>query len=261
MIRSYAKINIALFVNEKRSDGFHNIDSFFHLVNFYDEIDFAISESERTEVKIIRSVPYLDEGKTDLMEKAALLFSSASKKNFILEISIKKNIPFKAGLGGGSSNASAVLRYLNAHYDNILSSDTLMHLALLTGSDVPFFLSGFKAAHVKGRGEIIKEVEPLMCSVDLFFPRFSVDTAGAYRILDEIKREKKEIESDEIILSNKLTNDFELVVREKKEIAELRKCYEFFSLSGSGSTYYGINRQKQVSQYNNIDRLTRFLLF
>ena len=187
MIRSYAKINIGLKVLEKRADGYHDIDSYFHLIDLCDEIYPQLEKSAETKVEIAGNEGYLDKGR-DIMEKAALAFSEKSGITFSLKIRIRKNIPSKAGLGGGSSNGAAILKYLNTQFSNPLSSSELIALSLSVGSDLPFFVSGFSAARVRGRGAMVEEVSPLDLPVDLFIPSFSVDTSEAYYKLDTLDR-------------------------------------------------------------------------
>ena len=117
MRKAYAKINIGLYVKGKRPDGFHDLDSYFHLIGLHDEIDIDFFPSSETEVNIKGNGIYLDEGKEDLMAKALRLFSEKSFMCFRAEIAIVKHIPFKAGLGGGSSDAGLVLRWANEYYD------------------------------------------------------------------------------------------------------------------------------------------------
>lgn len=109
MRNAYAKINIGLYVKGNRPDGFHDLDSYFHLIGLHDEIELSFLPAEETSVVIRGNGGYLDTGKEDLMEKALRIFSERSFLNFRAEIDIVKHIPFKAGLGGGSSDAGLVL--------------------------------------------------------------------------------------------------------------------------------------------------------
>ncbi len=243
MLKSYAKINIGLKILEKRPDGYHDIDSYFHLIDLYDEIYPTVREDKTTKVSIEGNEIYLDKG-VDIMEKAALAFSRESGRTFDLSIRIKKNIPSKAGLGGGSSNGAVVLRYLNTFFGNPFSNDELMSISLTVGSDLPFFISGYNAAHVKGRGELVEKVPPLSGNIDLFFPSFVSDTSEAYYKLDTLDRSYARLpESLEIITDERFPNDFELVIPRNTTIQRICEAYSYFSLSGSGSTYFGFNKK------------------
>ena len=243
MIRSYAKINIGLKVLEKRADGYHDIDSYFHLIDLCDEIYPQLEKSAETKVEIAGNEGYLDKGR-DIMEKAALAFSEKSGITFSLKIRIRKNIPSKAGLGGGSSNGAAILKYLNTQFSNPLSSSELIALSLSVGSDLPFFVSGFSAARVRGRGEMVEEVSPLDLPVDLFIPSFSVDTSEAYYKLDTLDRSYCNLPDSLGPLTNEsYPNDFELITPRNDLIQNISRNYTYFSLSGSGSTYFGIGKK------------------
>ncbi len=261
-VKSYAKINIGLRIGEKRCDGYHSIDSFFHLVGLFDDISFSFSDAKKTQVFITRSNDYLS-GKEDIMEKAALAFSRKTGKAFSFSIDIKKRIPSRAGLGGGSSNAGAVLTFLNRCCGNILSQEELIALSATVGSDVPFFTSGYKAARVNGRGEIVKEAEPLCEKVDLYFPSFSVETAKAYETLDAKERSFAPLPpSLKSIKSDDFPNDFEIVFPRPDIIKTISTNYSYFSLSGSGSTYFGLFRKTDtpVPDTGNIQTISTFLI-
>ena len=256
MIRSYAKINIGLKVLEKRADGYHDIDSYFHLIDLHDEIYPQLEKSAETKVEIAGNEGYLDK-RRDIMEKAALAFT------FSLKIRIRKNIPSKAGLGGGSSNGAAILKYLNTQFSNPLSLNELIALSLSVGSDLPFFISGFSAARVRGRGERIEEVSPLDLPVDLFIPSFSVDTAEAYYKLDTLDRSFSSLPDSLIPLSNEcFPNDFELAIARSPLIQSISESYGYFSLSGSGSTYFGLNKKdsKELAESGIIHTISTLLI-
>lgn len=159
LAKAYAKVNIGLRIMGQRPDGYHDLDSYFHLVDLHDEIDLSVEASSLTRVRISGNEGYIKEGQTDLMEKAARLFALEAGLAFDLEIAIDKRIPFQAGLGGGSSDASAVLCALEKAFGNPLGQERLMALSLAIGSDVPFFTSGLVAAHAQGRGEVLEAVD------------------------------------------------------------------------------------------------------
>ena len=119
------------------------------------------------------------------MEKAARLFSSLTGICFDLEIGIDKRIPFQAGLGGGSSDAAAVLRALNGAFGLPLSGSAMMQACLGLGSDVPFFASGLACARGAGRGEILSPEEAVELPA-LIVQRCGdrVSTARAFQLVD-----------------------------------------------------------------------------
>ena len=243
ILKSYAKVNIGLRILQKREDGYHNIDSYFHLIDLYDEIAVSVKPSNELVIRIKGNDGYLDKG-MDIMEKAARVFSKETGHVFSLSISIKKNIPSKAGLGGGSSNGAAVLRFLNRCYCECLSDERLMMLALSVGSDLPFFISGLRSARVMGRGEIIKPCSLLSGIIDLYCPSFYSQTSEAYAKLDTLDRSFSSLPDSLIPLSNEcFPNDFELAIARSPLIQSISESYGYFSLSGSGSTYFGLNKK------------------
>ncbi len=239
--KAYAKVNIGLRVNSRRNDGFHDIDSYFARITLCDDIELKIDDSDVTSVTVKGNAGYMEKGKKDLMEKAALLFSEAASKHFTLEIAIIKRIPVKAGLGGGSSDAASVLLSLNNHYGNILSEESLFSIALAVGSDVPFFISQFNIAHVRGRGEIIEEAEGLSSYFGLlvFMPEHGIVTKSAYSYLDSLGRDDSLLpELRDRISSADFPNDFALIEHNLADSISSIFPGSFVSLSGSGSSVY-----------------------
>lgn len=242
-----AKINIGLAVGNKRSDGYHDLDTFFHKIGLCDLIDINFRPSGSLSVSISGNESYVGSG-MDLMEKALRVFSRSTGIVFSASIHIEKHIPFQAGLGGGSSDAAAVLCAANSHFGEPVPKDRLVMLSLLIGSDVPFFVSGFDAARAGGRGEVLCEEPALEGALDIFLPEERVSTGRAFGELDAMSREKTMIAPH---LCQELSyadypNDFELVFPRTDRIREISAMYSYFSLSGSGSAYYGIGRKQNV---------------
>ena len=179
-----AKVNLHLRVYGRRGDGFHGLLSLFQAVSLCDDI-------------VVRSLKATDsiriEGDFDCppedttVYKAALAFRRLTGKAGGIAIEVAKAVPAGAGLGGGSSDAAAVLRALSALFDAELGTEALARLGSEIGSDVPFFFSG-GCALVSGRGE---KVEAVASRGDLamviHFPGFPVSSADAYRLLDRMR--------------------------------------------------------------------------
>ncbi|MDC7245950.1 MAG: 4-(cytidine 5'-diphospho)-2-C-methyl-D-erythritol kinase [Sphaerochaetaceae bacterium] len=267
-VRSYAKINIHLDIAERRDDGFHDLLSIFQLVDFYDRITISACPFEK---KIsIRGMEELEE-KSNLMYSAAEAFMTACKTDMSVQIDIEKNIPMKGGLGGGSSNAAAVLEVLNEIAGYPLSFDRLIDIGLSLGSDVPFFLYHAPVAVVEGRGEIITPIEPrddlkvsLVC-----IKGEGVSTAEAFAQLDRerslFKASKKSVLKSNLcqmyhekIENWSFFNDFNTIVRKYNELYdylnEIASKNEnvYGQLSGSGSTYYFLGNQNGIDAINPI---------
>jgi 4-diphosphocytidyl-2-C-methyl-D-erythritol kinase len=200
------KINLHLRVKERRSDGFHELESVFLALAFGDTLHIGLGEageadefraeygptrlSERETGGIFGEIP----GADNTVLKAAALFRARTGFDRPLRIRLEKRIPLGAGLGGGSSDGAASLIALNglakqAGHRRLLDAAELGEAAAELGSDVPFFLGlltgGGGAALASGRGEHIRPIEgPPDCAVLLANPGFPSNTAEAYRLLD-----------------------------------------------------------------------------
>ena len=147
-----AKINLALAVNAKRADGYHDLRSVFATIDLADRV--RVAPYRRLEVRIAPDVgaPPGD----DLASRAVRALAGAIGREPAAFVQIRKRIPVAAGLGGGSSDAGAVLRALATIWQR--PDVDLVALAATIGSDVPFFVSGARVAFVSGRGD---RVDPL----------------------------------------------------------------------------------------------------
>lgn len=191
-INAYAKLNLTLNILGKRPDGYHDIESVFHCISLHDKLTLTIRKDGKIVLKC--SDPSLPTVGSNLAYRAAVTMRELAIKKYPdkklpgATITLKKNIPIGAGLGGGSSDAAAVLMGLKRLWklDKISQTD-LKKTAASLGSDVPFFLKG-GTAYVTGRGE---KVEAKKCPGKYHFlvvyPGFSVSTAWAYKNFKKIK--------------------------------------------------------------------------
>lgn len=237
-LEAYAKVNIGLIVGGSRPDGYHDIESYMALVDLHDRIDAEIRPSSVLSVDIERNVPYLEEGAMDLMEKAARIFSERFSLPFSLSLRIDKRIPSQTGLGGGSSDAAAVLRFLFRRYG---ITKGLLDTAAAVGSDVPFLASGYRTALVRGRGEIVAERTGLHGRpVMIFVPEARSSTGKAYALLDGMDRPGRHLPPLSSSLDkDSFPNDFERVFPPSVPAA-ISDSGAFVSLTGSGSAWYAI---------------------
>lgn len=177
--KAHAKLNLYLDVLNRRSDGYHDILGLFQTIELHDELIFFKTE-QVGQIVVESNVPI--EGQ-NLIEKAYRTFIQYCSVDFGLKVILNKRIPVGAGLGGGSSDAAATLRFLGREKN--LSLQDLLEIAAKVGSDVPFFLYGGTAI-VEGKGEKVTPLAPIVgYSVDLFCPGISVNTAKAYGMLRE----------------------------------------------------------------------------
>lgn len=185
-VASFAKINLFLYIESKRTDGYHNLYSLMTQIDMCDDLylDFG-----KNELSISCDHPDVPEDESNLAYKAAVLFFQSLKlktreEDTGLSIKIIKRIPPGGGLGGGSSNAAAVLMALNAHYKSPFSTTELMALGLKLGTDVPFFIFGFPAI-VSGVGERLEKVTGLKSyHLVLCDPGVAASTARVYKNID-----------------------------------------------------------------------------
>ncbi|MBS4027391.1 MAG: 4-(cytidine 5'-diphospho)-2-C-methyl-D-erythritol kinase [Ignavibacteriales bacterium] len=254
LLRAYAKINLGLRVLRKRADGFHDIETVFHRINLFDEIELTACDAGISISCANENIP-LDAG--NLCVQAAMLFQQETNIHRGVDIKLNKIIPVGAGLGGGSSDAATVLLALSELWKIPVPFLKLRELALKLGSDVPYFLLD-GTAYATGRGEVL-EYFPFTVPywIVVLFPNEQIFTKWAYqhvRVKDDYKKSIKEILLENIHdmeqLREHLDNDFEEPIFEQFPlIRDLRKGFylsgaEYVSLSGSGSAMYGFYKDE-----------------
>ncbi len=257
-LRALAKINLDLRVLHPRPDGYHEIRTVFQTISLADVIDVEFKPARGTAVQIDGDVDIPD----NLMAKAAILALDAIRVTARVDFHLRKRIPMGAGLGGGSSDAAAVLLALPVLAGRRLALPRLMELAAELGSDVPFFLLG-GAAVALGRGT---ELYPLPDSPArrglLVAPGVHVSTAAAYRALTP--RLTTESQQNKIVSFQSQAwgelgqgawtlgvNDFETVVFEQfPQLAALKRRLVKLGanpamMTGSGSALFGLFRTRE----------------
>jgi 4-diphosphocytidyl-2-C-methyl-D-erythritol kinase len=270
LLKAPAKINLYLKITGRRVDGYHTLESLMQKVCLYDELELKPCGQGIVLRCPCGTVP---ENRDNLVCKAAELFLQTTKEtgrhSFSgVEISLKKNIPVAAGLGGGSSDAAATLKGLNAFFDCRYSSSELAAMGLQLGADVPFFLSDAAAAVATGIGEILRPVAPLEgYSVLLVNPGFPVSTKWVYQTFaltatgkaSNILGSKKGFEGSSSAarsahgqsLPTAVYNDLEAVtIAEFPEVAQLKDELvahgaDVALMSGSGPTVFGLFADRQ----------------
>ncbi len=186
-IKSPAKVNLHLKIGKKRADGFHDIVSIFQMISLYDEI--KIRSLKQDNVCLIEG-DFNFPDHENLIFKAVTLFREKTGIHAGIKLSVKKNIPEGAGLGGGSSNAASVIIGLDKLYKTNINTAELYQIGALLGSDVPFFMKT-PAALVTGRGEKIKGLTPRkdFCLI-IVYPGIKIITGNAYKWLDAINEQE-----------------------------------------------------------------------
>ncbi len=254
--KAYAKINLYLDVVGKRPDGFHNLETLMHTVSLSDELTFELLKREPFSIELkIEGNDNLKADESNLVFRAVKEFVKHSHVDGKLIITLKKNIPVEAGLGGGSADAAATLRALNRLSKFPLDETKLYEMAEKLGSDVPFCLKGGFAL-CRGRGEKITPLSPLKnLHLVIINSGERVSTPDAFKLIDQSKNSELQASPNEKynVLSsitegemNALFNAFEQYIlptcpRAKKAKEELILCGAYSALmSGSGPTVFGI---------------------
>ncbi|HEC25121.1 MAG TPA: 4-(cytidine 5'-diphospho)-2-C-methyl-D-erythritol kinase [bacterium] len=260
-----AKINFFLRIGEKGRSNFHKIQSLMRKIGIFDKICFKITNGPY-KIRVVSGevikkssinadIESISNENNIVIKAAKGFFAKSNIANKGVDVLIEKNIPFNAGLGGGSSDAAGLLSKLNEAFGNVLNRRKMMELALYIGSDVPFFLTA-KDAVVSGFGDNIIEIKEGILPkyfIVLILPDFGINTKEAYMSYDDFLLTNNmnyyNIQYLDFQCSDfktlEFANDFESVMFEKypilKEIKESFISYgaEASLLSGSGSTVFG----------------------
>ena len=257
VLRAPAKVNLSLRILGRRPDGYHDLDTVMQKVDICDEITLKITD----EPGIVLHCPDSDlpEDRSNIVWRAAEAFLAVCKcEKEGVDITLQKNIPIAAGLGGGSSDAGTVLTGLNRLLEAGFSTAELIALARPLGADVPFFVTDHGAVRAEGIGDRMIAVQSLQnCTLVLVNPGFSVSTRWVYEkyALTMASKESKLCDSQkkmDPLLPYAGKNDLEQVTISSYPEIELLK-QDLLSLgatsvlmSGSGPTVFGILDRKSV---------------
>ena len=262
-INARAKINLTLEIFDKRKDGYHDMRSVMHKIGLCDVVKVAVDTDRKDEnageIRVICSKPVCDE-KDNLAYKAADRFMSLYYKktgkiaSCIIEI--EKNIPDKAGLGGGSADCAAVLDALTRLL-GVIGEKEKEELAAELGSDVPFMLEKYDCALATGTGTTLKELPMMpMCYCVIGTPDTGLSTRDIYDLFDEKKHVIPNVKANSLIaaleqedfgrICDNIVNQFEpICIHEVPEIGKIKKSLlksgaYTAHMSGSGSAVFGI---------------------
>lgn len=248
-----AKINLSLRVLGKREDGYHNVDLLMAKLDLEDKLDF---HNSRTTTLLCDNVA-IPTDENNLVIKAVREFEKAYGRKAKQRITLTKNIPFGAGLGGGSADAAVTLRAVNEIIGTNYSDEELQAMAAAIGSDVPFFLNPV-VSRCTGRGEIVTPVPELAgwsSPIVLIKPQFAVSTPSAYRGLNGAHRMKGVNYGAQMVDDIKLVNELERAVFTKFPVLGLWKMWMLGQpgvraalMSGSGSTLFALTETPEQAQ-------------
>lgn len=262
-----AKINIGLRVVRRRSDSYHDIQTVLYPIHLADELEIekAVKHEFYSNIKL--------EHDANLCLKALDFFCERTGINAEVKMVLRKHIPIGSGLGGGSSDAAAVILALQEIYGKPLSGIEVLNIAEQLGSDVPFFIKKIPA-YATGKGEVL---EQLRYRVSVYIltvtPDVSVPTPLAYSLVAPTGQRESSLQESILGLGDDfasykgvIVNDFEPTIFERFPVigqikSEMYSAGADFSLmSGSGSSVYGFFRT-EVGAQGALDAMrTKFTL-
>lgn len=250
------KINLGLNITGKREDGYHNIETVFIPILITDVLEVIQSGNANESLSYSSSgIPVEGELNKNLCIKAYNLLKKDIPNLPLVKLHLHKVIPTGAGLGGGSADGAFTLKLLNSKFNLGLSSEKLAQYALQLGSDCPFFIYN-RPCFATGRGEIIEPVSLNLSGYKFLIvnPGIHIPTSLAFSHLTPAT---SAVAINEIIKQpintwkDYLKNDFETAIfKQHREIKEIKDhLYKsgaiFASMSGSGSTVYGIFKKSE----------------
>jgi len=223
-IRAYAKLNLYLDVLGRRADGFHRLETIFQTIALHDVITIR-RDAQRSGIELICDDPGIPADATNLVWRAAAAFIAGREwEAGHLALHLCKGIPHGAGLGGGSSDAAAVLRLLAQMLPGWHDDASLRCLAAALGSDVPFFLVG-GTAHGAERGEVLTPLADLPpAAVTVVMPMARLPTPAVFNALTDAERGPRAGRGSEWWRAHLQTHDWSALLFNRLTDAAVRLC-------------------------------------
>ena len=259
ILKAYAKINLSLDIVGKRDDGYHLLKMIMQSVELHDEV---ILTERKSGISLSCDKSYVPVDERNIAYKAAKLIMEATGLRSGIHIHINKNIPVAAGLAGGSTDAAAVLKGMNAMFSLGLSHEELKALGLKLGADVPYCLEGGTAL-CEGVGERITKLKSFGGHVVILVkPPFGVSTKDAYGAFN-LEKIKRHVETEKLIdslakddlngvhyysrnlLENVVIQSYPVIKSIKQRVVKTGARVTL--MSGSGPTVYGIYENKETA--------------
>jgi len=253
-LRTFAKLNLSLALFKPRLDGYHPLQSVFQTISLHDTL--TLTKQPKHHWHLSCNNPKVPTDETNLLSKVFRSFEP--QLEFGLEIHLEKTIPLGGGCGGGSSNAAALMHFLNTEADWNYSLEKLEELSLPFGADIPFFIRG-GTAYVEGIGE---KLSPLPALKDIYFvlinPGFSMHTQTMYKAWDKENPKAKNPSNTVISLAAPYLGNNDFLNVGCTVYPELKTALDQLStiddtpvhLSGSGSTLFTVfNTIKEAQQW------------
>jgi 4-diphosphocytidyl-2-C-methyl-D-erythritol kinase len=258
-----AKINIGLNIIGKRNDGFHNLETVFVPIALKDALEIIPQPNTENEISFSQTgLPCNVADKDNICVKAYQLLKRDFPNLPNIKMHLHKAIPLGAGMGGGSADAAFVIKLLNTQFNLALSSTQQINYAAVLGSDCPFFIHN-TISFAKGRGEILAPLQIDLSNYNIYIvnPGIHVNTGMAFSQLQISDRlpEGQLIEAIKKPITEwkeHVFNGFEKPVFAQHSILKKTKqtLYQqgatYASMSGSGSTLYGIFPKETIPLFN-----------
>lgn len=251
---AYAKINLVLDLTGVLPDGYHAISTVMQSVSLYDTV--CVEPDGEDGIRLSCSEPGIPVDSRNTAYKAAALFIERAEVKSGVKIHIEKRIPHEAGLGGGSADAAAVLRLMNALYPGKINEAGLMEIALKVGADVPFCVKGGTALCLN-KGEVMAKLPEFNSQCVIVKPDEGVSTAKAFAAFDNAVKPLRPDMNRFVYYAARGEYDTALsgafnvfeTVSEIKSGSRIKKLLTdngafFASMSGSGSAFYGLFADK-----------------
>ena len=255
-----AKINLTLDILRKREDGYHELQMVMQAVTLADQL--TVAPAKGPEGDAVADLRFLPTGNKNLAQVAAAVFRQATGLGGEVDVSIRKRVPVCAGLAGGSADAAAVLRAMNALTGAGLSLEELARIGARAGSDVPFCVLGGTAL-AEGRGERLTPLPALPpCHIVICKPPFSISQLfGRVNVRKIVRRPDTQgvlaaLKAGDLAgVARRMYNVFEDVV-ERRPAAEIAAIKAALidrgalgaSMSGSGPSVFGLFERSDAAQ-------------
>ncbi|MFP4105759.1 MAG: 4-(cytidine 5'-diphospho)-2-C-methyl-D-erythritol kinase [Phycisphaerae bacterium] len=249
-VNAPAKINLNLLVWPLRSDGYHPLDSYVSKITLYDRLELRLRDGE--EIRLICEGQDCGPDDDNLAVRAARLMQASATKRFGLDIRLTKRIPPGKGLGGGSSDAAAVMVGVRQLLQMEVSDAELFEAAASLGSDVPLFLAE-GAVRMTGRGEILEPVQVHAFFALLYLPDLFCGTGDVYRAFDAAPPQpERQLPADLLGISppstwrHRLVNHLESAARSVnpelgRRFDDLQRVLPDLRMTGSGSALFSLH--------------------
>ena len=270
-LKANAKINLFLDITGKRNDGYHELESVMMSVGIADILTFEKTDKAGIEIICDRDDIPLDDKNIIWKAAKALLENRGIYEKAGLRVTVKKNIPSQAGMGGGSADGAAALIAVNKLFGLNADESELIEIGAKVGADVPFCIRG-GCCVCQGIGEKLSDIAFIArLNLVVIKPDTAISTPAAYKAYDRLSEPAHKsvtqmvtaIESNDTeLISERLFNAFELITDDKEinnaKSALIESCAKGAMMTGSGSAVFGVYESKQEAENAYLSLKDRF---